>query len=97
MKVRALVLFLLVSVSTLVAQLAGPNPGPNVGDFVTFPMLVAPTAITLLPGGTQALLRDEGRLKILDLSTQHVQFTPAAGMNARSDCNRRLRFDSARA
>src|SRR5882672_3248470 len=71
-----------ILVSQLCAQLAGPAPGPNVGDFVELPMLVSPSALVLLPGDTQALLCDQGRLKILDLSTGRVRPTPVFGLSA---------------
>jgi hypothetical protein len=64
------------------AQLTGSLPGPNIGDFVDLPMLVNPTVLAILPGGAQVLLSDQGRLKILDLSTHHAQLTPVLGLSA---------------
>jgi hypothetical protein len=64
------------------AQLTGPLPGANIGDFVDLPMLVKPAVLAILPGGTQVLLSDQGRLKILDLSTHRVQLTPVLGLSA---------------
>ena len=51
----------------------GPQPGPNVGDFVDLPMLVRPAALALMNGDTQALVADGNKLLILDLSTREVE------------------------
>ena len=53
--------------------LAGPLPGPNVGDSVVLPMLRAPGPLALLPGGAKALLGEPDKLLLLDLNTQAVQ------------------------
>ncbi len=52
------------------AQITGVVPGPNVGDFVDIPALLAAGPFGLLPGATRALMVDQGKLKIVDLETK---------------------------